>query len=67
MKGTLSVTGRIEKLLGDKGRILVRWSGTEPKLRVMVEGEDEGAIASPAREVIEAAKRDVKQASGADR
>jgi phosphoglucosamine mutase len=65
MKETLAATGRVEKLLGDKGRILVRWSGTEPKLRVMVEGEDEGAIASLAREVIEAARRDVEQASGA--
>jgi phosphoglucosamine mutase len=50
---------RIEKTLGDRGRVLVRWSGTEPKLRVMVEGEDEDVIATYAAEILEAAKKDV--------
>lgn len=30
----------IEKSLGAKGRILLRYSGTEPLLRIMLEGED---------------------------
>jgi phosphoglucosamine mutase len=30
----------IEKSLGGKGRILLRYSGTEPLLRIMLEGED---------------------------
>ena len=34
----------IEKSLGSTGRILVRPSGTEPVIRVMVEGEDEKLI-----------------------
>jgi phosphoglucosamine mutase len=50
---------RVEKALGDRGRVLVRWSGTEAKLRVMVEGEDEGAIASFASEIVAAAKKDM--------
>ena len=33
-----------ESRLGDKGRINVRMSGTEPKLRIMVEAEDEGLM-----------------------
>jgi phosphoglucosamine mutase len=59
MKRTRLAVDRIEKSLGERGRILVRWSGTEPKLRVMVEGEDEFKIASYALEVVEAAKLDV--------
>jgi phosphoglucosamine mutase len=33
-----------EKRLGPRGRLLVRYSGTEPKLRIMAEGEDQGLI-----------------------
>jgi phosphoglucosamine mutase len=34
----------VEKRLGDRGRILVRFSGTEPVARVMAEGQDEPEI-----------------------
>jgi phosphoglucosamine mutase len=45
--------------LGREGRVLVRWSGTEPKLRVMVEGPDEGRIARIAQDLVGAARRDI--------
>lgn len=34
----------VEKQLGRDGRVLVRYSGTEPKVRVMIEGPDEAMI-----------------------
>lgn len=52
------VKAAIEKVtatLGDKGRILVRPSGTEPLLRVMVEGEDHdyiGVLANSVADVV---------------
>lgn len=45
-------------VLGRDGRVLVRWSGTEPKLRVMVEGLDEGRIEAIAQDLVEAARKD---------
>ena len=40
-----------EKKLADRGRILIRYSGTEPKLRVMCEGEDQCEIETMAQEI----------------
>jgi phosphoglucosamine mutase len=46
-----------EKSLNGKGRVLLRPSGTEPVLRVMVEGEPREAIESAAGSIAEAVKR----------
>ena len=42
-----------EQKIADRGRILVRASGTEPVVRVMVEGEDEGEVNRLAEELAE--------------
>lgn len=41
MPGYLKAVASGEKELGGKGRIFVRYSGTEPKLRILVEGESD--------------------------
>jgi phosphoglucosamine mutase len=48
---------RCESDLGDTGRVLVRYSGTEAKARVMVEGPDEARIKGFAEEIAAALAR----------
>jgi phosphoglucosamine mutase len=48
---------KIEKSLGDSGRVLIRYSGTEPLLRIMIEGEDETKLHRFAQELVELVKK----------
>ncbi|RYZ32882.1 MAG: phosphoglucosamine mutase, partial [Myxococcaceae bacterium] len=44
----------VETKLGNAGRVLVRFSGTEPKARVLIEGEDATRNEAYAKEIVEA-------------
>ena len=44
----------VERDLGDDGRVLVRYSGTEAKARVMIEGPNEAAIREQAQTIADA-------------
>jgi phosphoglucosamine mutase len=46
-----SAIASAENELGTRGRVLIRKSGTEPLIRIMVEGEDESRIRSMADEL----------------
>jgi phosphoglucosamine mutase len=46
-----AIVARMEKRLGDSGRILVRPSGTEPLVRVMVEAPEQPEAAAIADEI----------------
>ncbi|EXI77945.1 MAG: Phosphoglucosamine mutase [Candidatus Accumulibacter appositus] len=52
-----SVHRQVERALNGRGRVLLRASGTEPLLRVMVEGED-SLVVSNAAETLAAAVRE---------
>ncbi|AEE90528.1 phosphoglucosamine mutase [Tepidanaerobacter acetatoxydans Re1] len=49
-----------QELLGEKGRILVRPSGTEPLIRVMVEGEQQDLIEKVAKSVAEVIEQELR-------
>ena len=44
---------------GEDGRVLVRYSGTEPKLRVLAEGRDPGQVSDVIQDILHAAKTDL--------
>ena len=48
-----------EKQLAGKGRVILRASGTEPVVRVMVEGEDESVVTSLTEGLAEAVSREL--------
>lgn len=49
----------VENYLGEAGRVLVRYSGTEPLCRVMIEGKNEKKIKSLAEKIGEVIKKNL--------
>jgi phosphoglucosamine mutase len=47
---------KVEGMLAGNGRLLVRYSGTEPLLRIMLEGKDQQTIRAWADEIAAAVR-----------
>jgi phosphoglucosamine mutase len=55
--GIAAVMSAVESRLAGNGRLLIRYSGTEPLLRIMIEGRDQQEIAQWAQEIADAVKQ----------
>ena len=49
----------VERRLADKGRLLLRYSGTEPLARVMIEGQNQSEIEEYAKEIATAIREEI--------
>ena len=49
----------VEEKLGNEGRVLIRYSGTEPLLRIMLEGQDKYEITGWANEIADLVKQQI--------
>jgi phosphoglucosamine mutase len=54
--GIRAARARAETDLGDRGRVVLRASGTEPVIRVMVEGDEAGLVERTATSLANAVK-----------
>ncbi len=49
----------VEEKLGNEGRVLIRYSGTEPLLRIMLEGQDKYEITDWANEIADLVRQQI--------
>lgn len=66
LSGLRTEMEKVERKLGAKGRVLVRYSGTESKLRFLVEGEDVALVAASISDLLQAARRDLEAVNDGD-
>ena len=56
----------VENRLGDTGRVLIRYSGTELLMRIMLEGQDQGEITDMANEIAQLVKGLIGEATSGE-
>jgi len=62
LPGLMKVLHQVESDFDGKGRVVIRYSGTEPKARIMVEGEEEGQVSRVAQDLAGELRRALAEA-----
>ncbi len=57
LPAVMEALARVEDDFAGRGRVLIRYSGTEPKARIMVEGEDDAHVKGVAQELAEVLRK----------
>jgi phosphoglucosamine mutase len=57
IKPLMAKAAEVEQILGKEGRLSIRYSGTEPLLRIMIEGKDKNQIELLANQLADIVKR----------
>lgn len=64
LRGILSTIKSVEDELGAAGRVLVRYSGTEPKLRLLVEGPTDAIVQAAMEKLVVGARAELEVTKG---
>jgi len=59
LAGVATAARRVEESLGSQGRLVLRYSGTEPLARIMIEGPDEASIGELAGSLADAIQLEI--------
>jgi len=59
MPDVLELVKQVEEKLSEEGRVLLRYSGTEPKARLMIEGRDQKQINEFAKEIADRIRKKI--------
>jgi phosphoglucosamine mutase len=57
--GIMEIIGQVERALGEEGRVLVRYSGTQNMCRIMVEGPSKDLTEKYCRQIADVVKREI--------
>jgi phosphoglucosamine mutase len=60
LPGVTAMIKDVEAVLGEEGRVLVRYSGTESKVRVMIEGPNQDQLTTWANDIAEALAKECR-------